>query len=61
MSFATIILCVTFQQVFIVVVDFVINSVWKLLDTLLYMQQISARPPAWHLSVSLLVHWFNLG
>jgi len=32
-SFAAITLCVASQQVFIVVVYFVIDSVWKLLDT----------------------------
>jgi hypothetical protein len=33
MSFATITLCVAYQLVFIVVVYFIIDSVWKLLDT----------------------------
>jgi hypothetical protein len=42
MSFAIITLCVAFQRVFndvvvVVVVYFIINSVWKLLDTPLYM------------------------
>jgi hypothetical protein len=41
-SFATITLCVASQQVFIVVVSFVINSVWKHLDTPLY----STKSPA---------------
>jgi hypothetical protein len=36
-SFATVTLCVASQQV--VVVDFVINSVWKLLDTHLYLKK----------------------
>jgi hypothetical protein len=36
-SFAAITLCVTAQQVFIVVVYFVIDSVRKLLDTPSYM------------------------
>jgi hypothetical protein len=32
-SFAAVILCVASQRVFVVVVYFVIDSVWKLLDT----------------------------
>jgi hypothetical protein len=38
-SFATIILCVASQRMFIVVVYFVINSVRKLLDTPSYVMQ----------------------
>jgi hypothetical protein len=36
-SFAAITLCVASQQVFILVVDFVIDSVRKILDTLSYI------------------------
>jgi len=35
-SFATITLCVASQQVYVVLVYFVIDSVWKLLETPLY-------------------------
>jgi hypothetical protein len=38
-SFAAITLCVSCQRVFIAVVYFVIDSVWKLLDTSSYCQQ----------------------
>jgi hypothetical protein len=40
-SFATITLCVVSQQVFIIV-DFVIDSCWKLLDTPLYMKAVTS-------------------
>jgi hypothetical protein len=36
-SFAAISLCVASQRVFIIVVYFVIDSVWKLLDTPSYV------------------------
>jgi hypothetical protein len=40
-SFAAITLCVASQQVFIVVVYFIINSVWKLSDTPSYISMVS--------------------
>jgi len=39
-SFAAVTLCVASQRVFVVVVYFVIDSVRKLLDALLYVSQI---------------------
>jgi hypothetical protein len=43
-SFAAITLCVASQQVIIVVVYFAIDSVWKLLDTLLYITILDLHP-----------------
>jgi hypothetical protein len=45
-SFAAITLCVASQRVFVVVVDFVIDSVRKLLDTPSYYSLDSTRSPS---------------
>jgi hypothetical protein len=50
-SFATITLCVASQRMFIVVVDFIIDSVWKLFDTPPYSNDFGG----WNIHISLIL------